>query len=809
MKPRIAKITGAYGTEVHNGVGRFLCGLHQWSQAHGFPLHVFSSGDHVRNYPSAQNIHALSFPVPGGFDGVEAYYPLEGRRKQLARAIRGLDPDIVHVSTPEAVGMTGAWIARRQRRLIAGIYHTDFPSFARRIVRDGIERLLRERGSDGLARAAFGSLWRRLRAAYEAHTLGWERWLLGFILNRVLRRERRRIDDAVRRAADRLGETVEAVVREALAQFYGPFHLVLTRTDIYRDKLVRELGLREDRVRTLRAGVDARTFSPIPTGADAGLRERLGLAPAGKVVLYVGRVTDEKNTGFLADAWRLYRDGRAGAGGGAVFIVAGGGNLESFRERAGPGVHMLGPCHGETLSAVYRLADVFWTASINETLGQVVLEAQASGVPTMVSDEGAARENVLDGRTGRVLPADSPDRWARELRALLGDDGRRAAMRLAARALAEAHSIESSYRHYWDLHEELIEREGRRPTAFAAAAPCDREPPAARGRATTHLSDFHAGKRSKKIPKEAALRAACRRAVGRGAKVFLHGDFLDTRPPAHKFREDVATVRRTLEEFGIAPAIYVEGNHDYEFGRGRQIEGLLGCPVAPSLVHHDAETGLVLTHGHVSELPGIQAAVRAARGREELIQALSVDRLKEALKLSALRYDVVGVFADLLERAGLQGLEDAWRHSYEGRRWLADQLAESARNRCLHDGAVTALTHMIGSSDREQVLAELCSALGGWGLVYGHTHEPHVTRRRVVDPASGDERTVLLGNCGSFRRKTLPPTWIEAAFPCMELWCYNPRTEAAELMDRISLSPEEACRFEVPPSCPGAGRRAV
>ena len=801
MKPRIATITGTYGTEAQNGVGRFLCGLHRWSLAQGYPLHVFSSGEHVRRHPGSQNVHALAFSVPGGFTAIEAYYPLEGRRKQLARAVARLDPDIIHVSTPEGLGMTGLWIARKQKRPVAGIYHTDFPAFAQDLVRNALERLLRERGGVGLAQSALGPLWRRLAPIYEGHTHWWERWLLGFVARRAMRRNRDAIDEAVRRGADWLADAAQAVVREALAHFYGRFHLVLARSEVYRAKLIKELYLREDRVRTLRPGVDLRTFSPEPTGADEGLRAALGVPPGAPVVLYVGRVTDEKNVGFLADAWRAYR-GQGGAGSGAAFVVAGSGNLDAFRRRAGAGVHLLGPCHGDRLSAVYRMADVFWTASTNETLGQVVLEAQASGVPTLVSDRGAARENVDDGRTGRVLAADCPGRWARELRALLADGGRRAAMGRAARAYAESHPIESSYRHYWALHEELRAREVREAgvhvCGFGGRERDADEPAAVRGCPSMHLSDFHAGKRSKRIPKEAALRAACGRARERGARVFLHGDFLDTRPPLQRFQEEIAVVRRTFDEFGIVPEVYIEGNHDYEFGRRGRIDTLLGCRVTPSLVHHDAATGLALTHGHVSEVPGIQGILQAVRSPEELIDALSVESLKEALKLSALQYDLVGIVADFLERGGLQGLEDVWRHSYAGRRWIADRLMDVARNRSLHDRGMKAVIHMIGSSDREHVLSQLCAGLGGWGLVYGHTHEPHVTKRRVVDARSGETRAVLLGNCGSFRRKSVPPTWIEAAFPRMELWAYNAGKEDAELLDRVSLLPDEALPYRVP-----------
>ena len=144
-----------------------------------------------------------------------------------------------------------------------------------------------------------------------------------------------------------------------------------------------------------------------------------------------------------------------------------------------------------------------------------------------------------------------------------------------------------------------------------------------------------------------------------------------------------------------------------------------------------------------------------------------------------------------LEDVGLNGLEDAWRSGLPVRRWLADRLMELARKRGLDDHVIRAVIHMIGSSDREEVLSQLCGALGGWGLVYGHTHEPHVSRHRVIDPLTGEPRTVLLGNCGSFQRKSIPPTWIESDFPHLELWAFDPDEGVAELVDRASLLASE------------------
>jgi glycosyltransferase involved in cell wall biosynthesis/UDP-2,3-diacylglucosamine pyrophosphatase LpxH len=807
MRPRIANITGTFGTEVQNGVGRFLSGLHEWSQAHDYPLRVFTSGEHVRRYPEVKNIHALAFPIPGGFHAIEAYYPLEGRRKQMRRAVKAFDPEVVHISTPDALGLTGLRIARRLKRPVAGIYHSDFPSYVQHLVRDFLRRMAQSDGAVELAAGAIGPVWQRLRSSYEGHAPRWERWLLGFVARRFLRRNRVVLSGALSQLGDGLATAAQAIVREALAQFYGRFQLVIARSDVYREKLIAELYLPAERVRTLRAGVDTHVFSPERTLADGELRERFGIPQGTHVVLYVGRVTDEKNVGFLADAWRAYREQNHGTK--TVFAIVGSGNEQEFSRRAGPGVCALGPLHGAELSAAYRLADVFWTGSVNETLGQVVLEAQASGVPIVVTNHGAARENVRDGETGRVLAVDDPVRWARELHTILSDPERRVAMGRAARAYAEDHTIESSYRHFWALHEELLasiteDTSDRIRVAQAVASE-------GWGPASTHVSDYHAGKRSKRIPKEAALRAACVRAGDRRAKLFLHGDFLDTRPALHKFRADLDSVRRVLAEADVAPALYLEGNHDYEFGRNQKIDELIGCRVARSLIHYDAETGLVLTHGHVSELPGIQSLLKEIRSRDELIDALSVDRLKDRLELTAVQYDLVGLVTHVFEDAGLHGLEDVWRHSYDARRVLADALMKAARSRALDDHGVKALIHMIGATDREQVLSQLCAALGGWGLVYGHTHEPHVTKRQIVDPLTGEERTILLGNSGSFCRKTVPPTWIEAAFPCMELWAYNDAKKEPELLDRVSLRLDESIWYRGPYSVavPNAAPAAV
>jgi glycosyltransferase involved in cell wall biosynthesis/UDP-2,3-diacylglucosamine pyrophosphatase LpxH len=800
MMPKIALITGTFGSEVQNGVGRFLHGLKQWSELEDNPLTIYSAGHHLRNYADIQNVHALSFPIPGGFHAIEGYYLLEGRRKQLARALKAANPDIVHISTPEALGMTALAIAKHQRRLKAATYHTDFPAFVERLVHDHLQRLRNDQRALLRPGTPWESLWQRLRPEWMERTRWWERWLLGYVFRRILRRNRADVQRTVNEMIHQTSSSARAIVAEFMAVFYGNFDLVLSRSEVYRRKLIDELHLSPERVRTLRSGVDIHAFSPEPTPLDDGLRSRLGIPPDHRIVLYVGRVTDEKNIGFLGDAWRKYAEQSQLDRIPTSFVVAGTGNLQEFRARAGRNVYTLGARHGPELSAIYRLADVFWTASEHETLGQVVAEALASGVPVIVAERGAAHENVTDGVTGLVLSTDEAGSWARALHDLFGDADRRQRMKLAARQWAEQHSIETSYQHFWQLHHDLHEQHrwydrSARATGLVVRLPAGLpdEPTAfPEMPRVLHLSDFHAGHRSKKVPKEAALRAALQRAVEKGAKVYLHGDFFDTRPKLVKMQRDLKMCRSILAEHGIVPALYVEGNHDYEFARRGEIESVLGCPVASSLVARDEDTGLIVTHGHVSELPALQAIIREAGDAQRLIEALSVENLDESLKLSALQYDMIGILTGTLEEVGLQGLEDVWRHCFAYRRRLADGLLGAAEKYRLEKYGLRSVIHMIGSTNREQTLSQLAAALSGWGLVYGHTHEPHVSKHKTIDPYSGEERTVLLGNCGSFRRKSIPPTWIESQFPTLELWAFNIEKSEAERIDRVSLTEEEA-----------------
>jgi glycosyltransferase involved in cell wall biosynthesis/predicted metal-dependent phosphoesterase TrpH len=180
-----------------------------------------------------------------------------------------------------------------------------------------------------------------------------------------------------------------------LAAFYGLCSVVLSPSDP-ADESLRALGVPSSRIARWDRGVDTERFDP-------ALREPP--ARAGELtVLYAGRLTKEKGADLLADAFlRAHaRDPRL------RLVLAGGGPEEqALRERLGDRATFLGWLEGDALPRAYASADMFLFASSTDTFGQVILEAQASGLPVVAVAEGGPRTLIEDARTGVLRPADA------------------------------------------------------------------------------------------------------------------------------------------------------------------------------------------------------------------------------------------------------------------------------------------------------------------------------------------------------------------------------------------------------------------
>jgi glycosyltransferase involved in cell wall biosynthesis len=143
-------------------------------------------------------------------------------------------------------------------------------------------------------------------------------------------------------------------------------------------------------------GVDTSRFDP-------GLRDP-ALLPGAITVMYSGRITREKGAELLVDAFlrARARDPRL------HLVLAGGGpEQERVRERLGDAATFLGWLAGEDLARAYASADVFLFPSATDTFGQVILEAQASGLPVVAVARGGPLSLIEDRASGLLCEPDA------------------------------------------------------------------------------------------------------------------------------------------------------------------------------------------------------------------------------------------------------------------------------------------------------------------------------------------------------------------------------------------------------------------
>jgi glycosyltransferase involved in cell wall biosynthesis len=162
-------------------------------------------------------------------------------------------------------------------------------------------------------------------------------------------------------------------------------------------------------------------------------------------LLYVGRISREKDLDVLAAAYDKVRE----AGHPVKLYVVGHGPYSEALAAALPDAVFLGYLTGEPLAKAYASADVFVFPSTTDTFGNVIIEAQASGLPVIVSDLGGPKELVQDGINGIVTKARDTDDVARAIALLVGDAPMRKRMAEKARQSVLDRSWPAAFQEFW------------------------------------------------------------------------------------------------------------------------------------------------------------------------------------------------------------------------------------------------------------------------------------------------------------------------------------------------------------------------
>lgn len=232
-----------------------------------------------------------------------------------------------------------------------------------------------------------------------------------------------------------------------IARFHQRSRRVFTPSGPAREDL-RALGV--DDVEVWGRGVDLNAFSP--ERRSQPLRAAYGVDRS-VVFLHVGRLAAEKGVERVVRAFE--RAKQSLPAGAARLIIAGAGPEETtVRRLSGPDVLFLGVLDRErSLPRLYASCDVFLFSSLTETLGLVVLEAMASGLPVIAPSAGGVADHLRDEVNGIAVPAYDVDAMATGIVALTLDVARRQRLAEGARRTvlaldweAELDRLDASYR---------------------------------------------------------------------------------------------------------------------------------------------------------------------------------------------------------------------------------------------------------------------------------------------------------------------------------------------------------------------------
>jgi glycosyltransferase involved in cell wall biosynthesis len=253
--------------------------------------------------------------------------------------------------------------------------------------------------------------------------------------------------DFPRYAGELTGDpALEQVGWQFMRWFYGQLDRVAAPTESIRRELIAH-GFAPERLQVVGRGVDTMLFHP--ARRDDVWRAEQGHGKSVQL-LYVGRLSREKNLETLATAFKRLLPTRPDIS----LTLVGEGPFRAELERllAETPVTFAGTLKGEALARAYASVDVFVFPSKTDTFGRVVLEAQACGLPVIVSDQGGPKDAMRDGVTGIVVSALDEERLAAAIDALTDDPARMAAFSAAARAYAGERTHASSFQAFWHLH---------------------------------------------------------------------------------------------------------------------------------------------------------------------------------------------------------------------------------------------------------------------------------------------------------------------------------------------------------------------
>ena len=239
---------------------------------------------------------------------------------------------------------------------------------------------------------------------------------------------------------------LESVAWRYMHWFYGQLDTVFVNSEEYRQSWIKR-GFDPAKLKILPRGLDTELFHP--ARHDSVFFEKFGARNGEVRLIYVGRISREKDLDVLAAAYRRLRK----EGLPVQLFVVGHGPYSDALAKSLPEAFFTGYLRGTELATAYASAHIFVFPSTTDTFGNVILEAQASGLPVVVSDSGGPKELVEHKANGLITKSHDIEDFARAIRALVTDVALRERMAKSARNSVTHRSWPNAFAKFWAVTE--------------------------------------------------------------------------------------------------------------------------------------------------------------------------------------------------------------------------------------------------------------------------------------------------------------------------------------------------------------------
>ncbi|MBF0475621.1 MAG: glycosyltransferase [Deltaproteobacteria bacterium] len=242
---------------------------------------------------------------------------------------------------------------------------------------------------------------------------------------------------------------IEELVWKFTLWYYDQMDFIYAPSESTAQELIQK-GISRDKLLFFPRGADTVRFNPSKRDLEY-METQYGITAPFKL-LYVGRISKEKNLHLLAEVFRSICTMHHNV---HLVLVGDGPYLDELQAKLdGTPCTFTGYLAGDDLAKVFASCDLFVFPSTTDTFGNVVLEAQASGLPVIVTDVGGPHENVISGKTGIITKGDDTAGLRRTIQSFLANPERLRQMWSAARRYMEGRSFEQAFEATWEMFDE-------------------------------------------------------------------------------------------------------------------------------------------------------------------------------------------------------------------------------------------------------------------------------------------------------------------------------------------------------------------